>query len=266
MMNQQGSSIGRQPVMTRRLGLALALAALLPVSAAIADEEGYYVETINRSSGVMGEAASEDLSKTYLAYDKMKVVNEGPDATDMIMDPTAGTIVFINHAEKEYLPINVKSVMESMSGPAAEQMRAMMGEMTVKVEATGETKKIGDWDTKQYRVTKTGMMGVDQEIWATEDVDLDVTRYTDMMSLSGPGGMLANSPAGVAQREEMSKIKGYPILTKTKMEMMGTTMETETEVTVIRKEAIPADIFEIPQGYGERDMSVQMPPPGSGHP
>jgi hypothetical protein len=47
---------------------------------------------------------------------------------------------------------------------------------------------------------------------------------------------------------------------------MGTTMETETQVTVIRKEAIPADIFEIPQGYGERDMSKQMPPPGSGHP
>ncbi|NCC28653.1 MAG: DUF4412 domain-containing protein [Gammaproteobacteria bacterium] len=266
MMNPQGSRIARSPLQTARLGLALALAALLPVSAAIADAEGYYIETVNRSAGVMGEAPSQDLSKTYLAYDKMKVVNEGPDATDMIMDPAAGTITFINHAEKEYLPINVKSVMESMSGPAAEQMRAMMGEMTVKVEATGETKKIGDWNATQYRVTKTGMMAVDQEIWATEDVDLDVARYTDMMSLSGPGGMLANSPAGIAQREEMSKIKGYPILTKTKMEMMGTTMETETEVTVIRQEAIPADIFAIPQGYGERDMSVPMAPPGGAHP
>jgi hypothetical protein len=266
MLNPQGSRSTRSPIQTSLLGAALALAALVPVSAAIADTEGYYVETINRSAGVMGEAPSEDLSKTYLAYDKMKVVNEGPDATDMIMDPTAGTITFINHAEKEYLPINVQSVMDSMSGPAAEQMRKSIGEMTVKVEATGETKKIGDWDTKQYRVTKTGMMNVDQEIWATEDVDLDVTRYTDMMSLSGPGGMLANSPAGIAQRVEMSKIKGYPILTKTKMEMMGTTMETETEVTVIRKEAIPADIFEIPRGYGERDMSVPMAPPGGAHP
>ena len=266
MLNPQGSRSTRSPIQTSLLGAALVWAALVPISAAIADAEGYYVETINRSAGVMGEAPSEELSKTYLAYDKMKVVNDGPDATDMIMDPNAGVITFINHAEKEYLPINVKSVMESMSGPAAEQMRNMMGEMTVKVEATGETKKIGDWDTKQYRVAKTGMMSVDQEVWATEDVDLDVTRYTDMMSLSGPGGMLANSPAGIAQREEMSKIKGYPILTKTKMEMMGTTMETETQVTVIRKEAIPADIFEIPQGYGERDMSKQMPPPGSGHP
>jgi hypothetical protein len=64
----------------------------------------------------------------------------------------------------------------------------------------------------------------------------------------------------------MSKIKGYPILTKAKMEMMGTTMETETEVTMIRKEAIPADIFEIPEGYSIREMGMGAPPPGGGQP
>jgi hypothetical protein len=266
MMNPQGSSIEHPPGRTRRFALPLLLGALLPVSGAIADAEGFYIETINRGSGMMGEGPTEDRSRTYLAYEKMKVVNEGPDATDMIMDLDAGTITFINHDAKEYLPIDVKSVMESMSGPAAEQMRAMMGDMTIKVEATGETKQIGEWNTKQYRVTKTGMVGIEQEIWATEDVDIDVTKYTDMMSMSGPGGVLASSPAGEAQRAEMSKIKGYPILTKAKMEMMGTTMETETEVTVIRKEAIPADIFEIPEGYSIREMGMEAPPPGGGQP
>jgi hypothetical protein len=47
---------------------------------------------------------------------------------------------------------------------------------------------------------------------------------------------------------------------------MGTTMETETEVTLIRKEAIPADIFEIPEGYSIREMGMGAPPPGGGHP
>jgi hypothetical protein len=87
-----------------------------------------------------------------------------------------------------------------------------------------------------------------------------------MMSMSGPGGILASSPAGVAQREEMDKIKGYPILTKTKMEMMGTTMESETEVTAIRKETVPADLFEIPEGYSVREVGMGMPPAGGGHP
>jgi hypothetical protein len=266
MMSTQGSRSERRPMSAGRISLPLLLAALLPMSAAIADAEGYYIETINRTSGMTGEEPTRELTKTYLAYDKMTVINEGPDATNMIMDPGAGTITFVNHAEKEYLPIDVKAVMESMSGPAAEQMRAMMGDMTVKVEATDETKQIGEWNTRLYRVTKTGMMGVEQEVWATGDVDIDVSRYTDMMSMSGPGGILASSPAGVAQREEMDKIKGYPILTKTKMEMMGTTMESETEVTAIRKETVPADLFEIPEGYSVREVGMGMPPAGGGHP
>ena len=265
MTKPRRTSTRLRSVQTGRAGLSLILAVLLPLSAALADAPGFYIETINRSSGMTGEGTTEDLTKTYLAYDKMKVVSEGPDATDMIMDPGSGTLTLINHAEKQFLPIDVKAVMESMSGPAAEQMRNMMGDMTIRVEETGETKQIGEWKTKQYRVTKTGMMGVDQEIWATEDVDLDVTRYTDMMSLSGPEGVLSNSPAGQAQRVEMKKIKGYPILTKTKMEMMGTEMETETEVKVIREEVIPPDVFEIPEGYSMREMGMGMPLQGDGH-
>lgn len=269
-MNPQGSSIEDRPLEARRFGpsllSALVLAALLPLSAASADTDGYYIETINRTSEVQGEPATEELTKTYVAYDKMAVINEGADATNMIMDPDAGTIIFVNHAEKEYLPIDIKAVMESMSGPAGEQMRAMMGNMTVKVEATDETKQIGDWNTRLYRVSKTGMVGVQQEVWAAEDVDIDVTRYTDMMSMSGPAGLLASSPEGIAQREEMSKIKGYPILTKTTMEMMGTTMQTETEVKVIRKEPVAEDLFKVPEGYGVREMQMEAPPAGSAHP
>lgn len=266
-MTRSSVSLERQArARAPRLAAVLLLAAALPVSAVLADAKGFYIETINRSTGVMGEGQSEELSKTYIAEDKMAVVHEGADATDMIMDPASGMVTFVNHAEKQYLPINVQSVMESMSGAAAEQMRNMMGEMTVKVEATDETKRIGDWNTRLYKVTKTGMMGVEQEVWATEEVGLDVERYTDMMSLTGPGGMMANTPAGIAQREEMSKIKGYPILTKTKLQMMGTAMETETEVKVIREEVIPSSRFEIPEGYSLREMSMQMPPPGSAHP
>ncbi|WP_177169057.1 hypothetical protein [Allochromatium warmingii] len=66
-------------------------------------------------------------------------------------------------------------------------------------------------------------MDIEQEIWATEEVDLkELERYTDLMSLSGPDGLLANSDADRAQQAEMDKVKGYPILTKFKMQLMGT--------------------------------------------
>jgi hypothetical protein len=249
-----------------RLGLAILMGTLLPAATALADNQGFYIETINRTSGMAGQGPSEERTKTYLAHDKMKVVHEGTDATDMIMDPSAGLLTFVNHGAKQYLSIDINAVMEGMSGPAAEQMQAMIGEMTVAVEPTGETKKLGDWNTTHYRVSKTGMVGIEQDVWATEDVAIDVSRYTDMMSTAGPGSALANSPAGLAQRAEMAKIKGYPILTKTKMQMMGTTMETETEVTLIREEEIPADVFTVPADYTLKEMSMGTPPPGTGHP
>ncbi|MBK5962787.1 hypothetical protein CCR95_01410 [Thiocystis minor] len=253
-----GSTNAYSRIRGMRLTLAVLLASLLNLSAVLASDEGVYLETLNRSTGLMGEAPQEELSKTYLAHDKMKVASSETEGTDMILDPATGTMTFINHAAKQYYTINIASVKEGMSQPGMEQMRAMVAETKITVQDTGETKKIGDWHCRKYLVSKTGMMGIEQEVWATEEVDFDVNRFTDMMSLSGPDGLLANSPEGAAQQAEMAKIKGYPILTKTKMQMMGSSMESESEVKVIRKEAMPTSLFDIPEGYTEREMGKGM--------
>ncbi|PQJ95574.1 DUF4412 domain-containing protein [Chromatium okenii] len=240
-----------------RLTVAALLTMMVSLPVAFADDTGFYFETINRGTGMTGEAPQDELSKTYLANGKMKVTSSDPQGTDMIVDPASGNMTFLNHAAKQYYQINIQRVKESMSQPGMEQMRAMVANTKITVTDTGETKKIGDWDCKKYLVSKTGMMNIEQEVWATEAVDVDVSRFTDMMSLSGADGLLAGSAEGKAQQEEMAKIKGYPILTKTKMQMMGTEMETESEVKVIRKEVILAATFDIPADYTEKQMEPE---------
>jgi len=255
-----------RPISKGALPAILALLmTLLALPAAFAEEEGLYIETLNHTSGLMGETPTEELSKTYIAYGKMKVASSKSDGADMILDPTTGTMTFLNNAKKEYYQIDVKSMMEGMSQPGMEQMRAMMEKTQIKVEDTGETRKIGDWDCTKYEVTKTGMMDIQQEIWAAKDVDIDLDRFNNLMSMSGPNGLLGDSAAAKAQRAEMEKVKGYPILTKTRMQMMGSTMETESEVKVIRHEPMPASMFEIPDGYTLKDM-MAAPPSAAGHP
>lgn len=253
-------------IQRRGLSLALLLASLVGLSPVVAGDEGIYLETSNRSTGLMGEASHEELSKTYLAHGKMKVASADPQGTDMILDPATGDMVFINHGAKQYYQINIARVKEGMSQPGMEQMRAMVAETKISVQDTGETKKIGDWNCKKYQVAKTGMMQIEQEVWATEEVAFDVNRFTEMMSLSGPDGLLANSPEGAAQKAEMAKIKGYPILTKTRMQMMGSAMETESEVKVIRQEAIPASLFDIPADYLPKEMGAPTPPAADANP
>ncbi|GEM_PF-2586960 len=242
-------------------GVCRTAALLLCLSAPLAqaaDDMGVYFETLNRGNGMTEDAPQEELSKTYLAHGKMKVSSADAEGTDMILDPASGNMTFLNHAVKQYYQINVGRVKESMSQPGMEQMRAMMAETKITVTPTDEMKKIGEWNCKKYLIKKTGMMSIEQEIWATEEVDIDVTRFTDMMSLSGPDGLLADTPEGAAQQAEMAKVKGYPILTKTKMQMMGSEMETESEVKVIRKEAIAASQFDIPADYSEKEMEAEM--------
>lgn len=250
-------------VQVLRLPLAVLLTSVVALPVALADDNGLYIETLNRTQGLSGETPTEDVSKTYLAHDKMKVVGADPQGTDMVLDPANGTMTFLNHGAKEYYQLNVKDMMAGMSQPGMEQMRAMMEGNKISVTDTGQTKKVGDWTCKEYKVSKTGMMAIDQDICATEDVAVDVNRFTEMMSLSGPEGLLGDSPAATEQRTEMAKIKGYPILTKTKMQMMGTTMESESEVKIIRQETMPASLFEIPEGYQQKEMTP--PTASAGH-
>ncbi|NEX18925.1 DUF4412 domain-containing protein [Thiorhodococcus mannitoliphagus] len=240
------------------LGVAILLAAAFNLSAAVADDQGLYIETVNRSKGLTGEAPREEISKTYVAYGKMKVASSDPQGTDMIIVPETGVLTFINDEAKQFYTIDTKGMMAGMSQPGIDQMRAMMEQTKVSVERTDETKQINDWNCRKYLVRKTGMMDIEQEVWATEDVDIDLEPFTNLMSMSGPDGLLGDSPAAKAQREEMDKIAGYPILTISKMQMMGANMETESEVKVIRQEPMPAAMFEVPEGYSEREMG----PPG----
>ncbi|MBN2885948.1 MAG: DUF4412 domain-containing protein [Chromatiaceae bacterium] len=235
------------------LGATLFAGALLAPLASAADE-GYVIETINRGSGIMSEGPTEERTLTYVAHDKMKVVNEGPEATNMVLDPASGVMSFVNDTKKEYFQINVQDVIDAMKDPRMAEMRSMIGDIEVSVTDTGETKRIGDWDCRRYQVTKRGMMEVDQEVWATESVDLDVSRFTRMMSMAGAQDL----PGSEAQQAEMAKIKGYPVLTLTRMMMMGTEMKTEIEVQSIRREAIPAAFFEIPADYSLKEIGSGM--------
>ena len=65
-----------------------------------------------------------------------------------------------------------------------------------------------------------------------------------MMSGFGP---MAKSGAELA--EKMKAMKGYPVATSMKLDVMGQKTTSETEVIEVRKGPIPASAWEIPAGY-----------------
>ena len=68
--------------------------------------------------------------------------------------------------------------------------------------------------------------------------------------MSGFGAM---AKSGAELAEKMKAMKGYPVATSMKMDVMGQKTTSETEVTEVRKGSIPSSAWEIPAGYTKID-------------
>jgi hypothetical protein len=63
-----------------------------------------------------------------------------------------------------------------------------------------------------------------------------------------------------AMMEQMKKMKGIPLSSKTTTTIMGRTSVSSTEVTDIKNGSIPDSVFQIPAGYTkvENEMTKAM--------
>ncbi len=255
--------------------LGLVLGICLITTAARADV--YMKQKQHRDSmTIMGqEQPAEDLIDEVWITDKgMRSDNA---KASIIIQPDAGKMIMIDHQKRTYseMPFNMGKMLEKEMADADEEERAafqgMMGKMMkidVTVEPTGETKKIKKWNCRKYNMTMTMFSGtVSNEIWATEDVEIDQNLYNKFRT----GGMLSMpgmQESVAAMETELKKIKGVQVLNISSSQMMGHTVKSSTELLEFKTAKAPANLFAIPAGYTKesrempprRDMPAQKPP------
>jgi len=143
-----------------------------------------------------------------------------------------------------------------MSAEDKEGFKQMMGkmmQMDIKVTKTNEKKKIGKWNCQKYIQTMNlGVGKMTSEIWATEDIKIDMDLYTKFSA-----GMMAKMP-GISQNmgkimEELKKIKGVHVLTEQTMNMMGQDMKSSNQLLEFKNAKAPAKVFKLP-AYKKQDM------------
>ena len=124
------------------------------------------------------------------------------------------------------------------------------------VTVTDSTKTLGPWKCRKYLVEMTMKMGMtsSQEIWATEDVDVD---YQSLATASM--GMMASFPGYDELIQEWQKIKGLPVEISQTVSMMGVNINSFNEVVSVTTKEAPAGIYEIPEGYTKVDQSQLSP-------
>jgi hypothetical protein len=189
------------------------------------------------------QPAKDVIHEQWIGGDKFANIT---GETNMVLDLGKGLAWFISTKNKTYTETTLPLDMAKLMPP---QVAAMMGAMksTATVQATGESKTIGQWPCSGYIVTIT-MMGMPMKmtVWASEKVPFDLDIYKKKMFASLMKGSMRLDDASVA---EMLKVKGYWISTEMTMEMMGSKMHTTSEVFEISKKTPGPEVYAIPAGY-----------------
>jgi hypothetical protein len=198
---------------------------------------------------VMGQTqpATDDTMTIWLATERAAISG---GSTNAVFDFPASKFYVIDHASRTYstlpIPLDLKALFPA-DDPQAAGILQMIDTMklTAKVTPTTESRKIGSWNARLYRVEMTNpYMTMSSQTWATEDVQVDLARYAAMQT-----ALLSLAPQMLEAARELEKVKGITVLEEQSISAMGAQMTIKRETLEIREAKAPEGTYAPPAGY-----------------
>lgn len=197
-----------------------------------------------------GDKTQNETSTYWITEDKLK--KDSPGQSIIIrLDKNAAYIV--NHGKKSYQEISFEEIANA--APQTQDMSGLppmvqnMMKMKVTIVPQSEKKSIGEWNCNRYDQTIEIAGGTTvSEMWATKDVKVNPELFRKFHT-----AMFLKSPAmaGIAGNflEETKKIKGFVVSSKSVTKVMGTQVESSSELTEVKDDKAPKGTWDIPANY-----------------
>jgi hypothetical protein len=246
-------------------------AVFLAVSVAAAAEDLTIVSKVTR------DGAAPTTATSYLSSERARMVQ--PDGQEAMVEIGTGQITVLDGRKKEYFVITradmdqMKTRLTQMANSpemqrAQEQMKNLPPEVQKKmqgmmggaggldVQKTGTTRKIAGYTCENWTITLGTFSKTEQCLTTELPVPVQAwTAYRDFAD-SMRGMMAAMGPMGKSMADaatKMKDMKGFPLALTTSSSMMGRSINASTEVVEVKKGAIPASAWAIPEGYKKVD-------------
>ena len=239
-------------------------------------------EDMTITSKVTRDGGTPQMTTSYISSDRIRVAQ--PEGNEAILDLKSGDMTILDGRKKTYYVITQKDIddmsamlKEQMNSPemkkAQEQMKnlppemqkkmqAMMGgAMSVSVEKTGTSRTVAGMHCENWTVS-IGQMSKSEECLTTElkfppqSYDRFKNYMDSLRSMMASMGPMAKNFESM--REEMAKLKGFPIATTSSTNAMGHRSSSTSEVTEVKRGAIPASAWAIPAGYTKTDSPMKQ--------
>lgn len=227
-------------------------------------------EDLTIVSKVTGAKDAPATTTSYYASDRMRVVEAG--GQEFMAEFASGNITMIDNKKREYFVVTpqeieaasakmqaqMKQMEEQMKGlPQAVRDKMGMGALAqaVNVQKGEGARKIAGYSCDNWIVTMGEMMK--QEQCMTTELQFPAQAWDAYKNFAA--GLSAASPMGKGMQQMYDKfkdMKGVPLASTSTVKVLGKSNTSSTEVTEIKKGAIPATAWEIPAGYKKVDSPM----------
>ena len=212
---------------------------------------------------MMGKGKYNDGPQTHYWSSKYMRINNPGSKRDTLVDYVNGVNYSIDHGKKVIQKTTWDDMEIAAEGMAKQfkdmppQVLAMMpggagGE--VSVEDLGKEVVAGRTCRKWHITIGKMVMETSNDASLKPPIPaVSYTRFLRLKNLMGAVGPMAMNMKKLG--EELAKIQGMALKTRTVMPMIG---ETTTEATAVKEGAIPESVFALPTDYKMEDVGAKM--------
>jgi hypothetical protein len=208
---------------------------------------------------------------TYVSADRLRAAQ--PDNQDLLAEFASGRLTMIDHGKKEYWVTTAAEIeaamtkmhaqfqqmeeqMKTMPPALRQKMGGMMGGLAAAMEVTksGPARTVAGYACETWTVRLGDMMT--QEQCLTTQVRYPAQAWDAFKKVYA--GMAAGplSKGFSEMYERFKAMNGLPLATSSTVKVLGKTRTSSSEVTEIRKGAIPETAWALPAGYKKVDSPM----------
>jgi hypothetical protein len=231
-----------------------------------------YVKVMERTEAYemsgKGHPERVEIKEQWMATNKFAVFSK---EINIIVDYQKEKIYFIVNSAKKYYELPTSIDMEKLQElipPKAAEIISSIKISDVKVNLSGEKKKIANWDCQEIEFEMMIMIPAlnimpkfKMKLWATKDVPFDYKKYA-----GGMGEFYGNFVMKLLnvdedsrkELEKMDKIEGFQISAEVAVNMFGSEINVESQVLEVVEKPAPAGIYSPPRGYTKGNLGVDL--------
>jgi hypothetical protein len=228
-----------------------------------------YMKNVERTKAfeMMGNRQQEkvEIKEQWLTKNKFAQFNK---ELNIIVDYDKEKMYIIMHKPKTYyeIPTDItkEQILALVPPKVADAIKSI--QITgVKVDLSGETKRIANWNCSSTEFEMVLMIPAlnmmpkfKMKTWTTKDLPSDYKKYTTVMEeffVKYILGMLNIDENSKKEMEKMDTVEGFQVAAEVTINIFGTEINVESQCLEVTEKPAPPGTYSVPKGYTKKTLN-----------